>query len=107
MSKYQKGDVTFDVRYCPASDAEKLLAEDPEAWPGDYFRIRTFVDFKVAAEFACKAAASDFFGCASIHREVCENPRYDWWENTGSWYVDSDTKPGDLHEADPHEGAGS
>ena len=100
--KWSEGDVTFDVHYCPAGDAEKMRAEDPNVWPGDYMREKVFTDFQHAEAFAIQCAANDWFGCSSISREVCEDPKYDWWEHTGAWEVMPDMKPGDLDPNEPH-----
>lgn len=101
---WKRGDITFDVHYCPSEHGDKIKAEDPDAWPGDDMKVRVFTDFKSAAEFACDAAQDDWFGCVSIHREVCENPKYDWWGHEGSWEVVKETKPTDLDPETPDNG---
>lgn len=101
--RWQEGDTTFDVEYCPGDAAAKLKEEDPDAWPGDYcMKTRVFSDFASAAHFACDAAPTDFFGVVTISKEVCENPKYDWWETAGIWDVEADTKPSELDAETPH-----
>lgn len=101
--RWEEGDVTYDVHYCPTDHGTQIRDDDPDAWPGDDMKVRVFTDFKAAARFACAAAKDDWFGCVSIHREECENPKYDWWIYTGSWEVMPDTKPTDLNADKPDD----
>ena len=97
--RYSEGDETFDVEYCPAEYGDKLHAKGE--WPGDHMKVLTFTDFRAAERFAIDMAQDDYFGCASIRREVLESAKYDWWGQTGFWEVLPETKPGDLDPETP------
>ncbi|MGI9351830.1 MAG: hypothetical protein ACR2O3_09725 [Rhizobiaceae bacterium] len=100
--KRQAGDVIYQVDWCPAKDAEKLRSEDPEAWPAEHCtRTATFDDFCTAEKFACEAVKSDWYGSCSLSQEMCENPKYGWWENQANWSVEKGMNPGDLDPAKP------
>ena len=101
--KWKVGDVKYQVSYCPSDHAEKVKAKDEESWPGDDMLVMTFLDFRSAETFAHSVVGNDFFGCVSIHKEVCENTKYDWWENYGAWHITKDDKPGSLNPEIPHE----
>lgn len=101
--KPEKGDVIFEVQYCPKAHGDKIRAEDETDWPGDHMRAQSFTDFRKAEAFAIERAADDWFGCASVRRNECENPKYDWWDQTGFWEVMPESKPGDLDLENPDQ----
>lgn len=95
----QTGDIKYFVEFCPAEYGQAL--HDDGEWPGDHMKNGVTLDFRVAERAAIKAAKNDYFGCASITRYQCENPKYDWWEQTGFWEVMPDASEGDLDPDHP------
>lgn len=93
-----KGDTRFEVSFCPTDHAENVRADDETAWPGDYCLSVTFTNFRAAEKFAAEKATDDWFGMTQVRRLVCENPKYDWWDETGIWEIERGHEPG---AADP------
>lgn len=98
MTKAKKGDIRYEVAYCPKEHGQIIRAEDETAWPGDYCLHKNFTDFRDAEKFAIEKAQDDWFGMTQLRRLVCENPKYDWWDETGIWEIENDAQAGD---ADP------
>lgn len=95
------GDVRYEVAYCPTARGEAIRASDETDWPGDHLLCMTFTDFRAAERFAVEKAQDDWFGVTQLRRYVCENPKYDWWDETGVWEVEPDSKPGELDPEKP------
>lgn len=93
------GDVIFVVQYCPSEYGDSIHAAGE--WPGDAMKEAQTKDFRKAEAFAINHAADDYFGCTSIQRMECENPKYGWWEQTGFWEVTPETQPGQLNQDNP------
>jgi hypothetical protein len=91
------GEIRYEVSYCPKKHGDAIRADDETAWPGDYCLCMNFTDFRAAEKFAIEKAQDDWFGMTQLRRFVCENPKYDWWDQTGIWEIEPDCEPGSTN----------
>lgn len=97
--RFEVGDFYFEVSYMPADKGQKIHEEDE--WPGDHMETKGYSTFDAAIRFACKAALTDFFGCVQVTKQVCENPKYNWWGSEGIWEVASGDQPDKFNADEP------